>query len=70
MLQVEIVEAKGRHKFEKERAEKLEKKNKELREKLKEVQDTFSPVEQPYIEQEEVKPKRTRRKKEQIAEND
>lgn len=71
ILQTEVVEAKGRHKFEKERADKLEKKNKEFREKLKEVEDKFSPVEEPYVE-EEVKPKRkrTRTKKEQIAVND
>ena len=71
ILQTEVVEAKGRHKFEKERADKLDKKNKELREQLKEVQDRFNPVEDPYVE-EEVKPKRkrTRTKKEQIAVND
>lgn len=47
----------GRHKYEKERAEELEK-------QIAELKDTFSPVEESYIEPEvEVKPKRKPRAK-------
>jgi hypothetical protein len=47
----------GRHKYEKERAEELEK-------QIAELKDTFSPVEESYLEPEvEVKPKRKTRAK-------
>lgn len=56
----------GRHKYEKERAEELEKQIAELKleKHIAELNDTFSPVEEPYIEPEvEVKPKRKPRAK-------
>ena len=58
MLSAEVVDAKGRHKFELERVEELEK-------KIAELEDRFRPAEENYIEEEpKPKPKRTRRKKE------
>lgn len=64
MLSAELVESKGIAKYEKDRAIALEKKNKELRAKIKELKDVFVPVEEPYIEPEpEVKPKRKPRAK-------
>lgn len=64
MLSAELVESKGIAKYEKDRAIALEKKNKDLRAKIKELKDVFVPVEEPYIEPEpEVKPKRKSRAK-------
>lgn len=66
MLSAEVVDAKGRHKFELERVEELEK-------KIAELEDRFSPAEENYIEEEskpKPKPKRTRRKKEPEKTND
>ena len=64
MLSAEVVDAKGRHKFELERVEKLEK-------KIAELEDRFNPAEENYIEEEpKQKPKRTRRKKEPEKTND
>jgi hypothetical protein len=59
-LTEECSELRGRHKYESERTLEFESKNKELRKRMRDMKDKFSPtaeIEEPYIEPEPVKKK-------------
>ena len=59
-LTEECSELRGRHKYEHERTLEFESKNKELRKRMRDMKDKFSPtaeIEEPYIEPEPVKKK-------------